>query len=194
MTNSYYANGVVREGIRDSFDRYETPQEVTEVFLEHHSLDKKLKIVDPACGKNKRILKALKVKGYENISGSDLYYDGKDFLNSDEKCDVIITNPPYKNNLHLKFVQHGLNLANAVIMLVPITFLTTEKRYNFFKENKPAEIFIIPNRIRWYTEKENGEWDRISSQTFNHCWVVWDKYKLKENINLKFLPIIKERR
>lgn len=71
-----------------------------------------------------------------------------DFLQSLDvlkRCqfDFVITNPPY--NLAEEFIKAALDVAPVVAMLLRINFVASQKRRNFFAEQKPG-IYVLPNR------------------------------------------------
>jgi len=43
--------------------------------------------------------------------------------NGNKRWDICLMNPPYSKNLHLKFLEHTIKLANNVISIQPITWL-----------------------------------------------------------------------
>lgn len=155
MTNNMYAAGETRTGTRDSKDRYETPREITLALLEQLGIPKYSDVLEPACGTG-RIVRALQSHDLD-VTAFDLHEDGVSFLDYHEQHGRVITNPPFMNDLHMKFVQHAVdNVATVgVSMLVPLTFLTTEKRYKFFQNYMPSQVLIIPNRIRFYRPVED---------------------------------------
>lgn len=175
MTNSMYAAGATRTGTRDSKDRYETPGEIVTALLEReaHSED----VLEPACGTG-RVVRALEGRGHD-VTAFDLHEDGLDFLDYDSAHANVVTNPPFMNDLHMKFAEHAYrNVATEkVSLLVPLTFLTTEKRFKFFQRMMPTSVWIIPNRIRFYRPVEDvllyledqmvaaaddGKWDKAT--------------------------------
>ena len=44
--------------------------------------------------------------------------------NKGKKFDIVLMNPPYNKNLHLKFIRKVLNISNKVINISPIRWLT----------------------------------------------------------------------
>ena len=40
------------------------------------------------------------------------------------KFDIILMNPPYNKNLHLKFIRKCINISNKIINISPIRWLT----------------------------------------------------------------------
>lgn len=180
--SSMYAAGESRTGTRDSKDRYETPGEIVTALLEReaHSED----VLEPACGTG-RVVRALEGRGHD-VTSFDLHEDGLDFLDYDSSHANVLTNPPFMNDLHMKFAEHAYrNVATEkVSLLVPLTFLTTEKRYKFFQRMMPTSVWIIPNRIRFYrpvpdvlayledkavAEADKGNWTKMEALQKEHA-------------------------
>ena len=121
MKGKAYAN---RKSVdkRPENDLYETPKCLIWELLNSASelnlkiQNKDVKILDCCCGKN-AIVNEMQEQGYKNITGTDLIY-GDDFLSEDypeEKYDVIIMNPPFKD--FNKFVEKAKILAEEVICI-----------------------------------------------------------------------------
>lgn len=148
-----YANNKSRTGNRDPKDRYETPPEIVEALL--RAEDFCGEILEPAAGSG-LIVDCLLEHDYE-VTAFDLCEDGIDYLTHNVVYDNMITNPPFLDNGHLKFLQHALKYTRfKIALLLPLTFLTTEKRYDFLKDNPPTRIWVIPNRIRFYRPKKDA--------------------------------------
>lgn len=45
-------------------------------------------------------------------------------MNKGKKIDIVLMNPPYNKNLHLKFIRKVLNISDKVINISPIRWLT----------------------------------------------------------------------
>ena len=45
-------------------------------------------------------------------------------MNKGKKIDIVLMNPPYNKNLHLKFIRRVLNISGKVINISPIRWLT----------------------------------------------------------------------
>ena len=45
-------------------------------------------------------------------------------MNKGKKLDIVLMNPPYDKNLHLKFIRKVLNISCKVINISPIRWLT----------------------------------------------------------------------
>lgn len=51
---------------------------------------------------------------------------GRDFFDYEDKCDWIITNPPW--SMMRKFLIHGMELANNIVYLTSVNHYTTKAR------------------------------------------------------------------
>ena len=113
-------------------DCYETPPVAVEALLRVEQLPHFL--WEPACGRG-NIVNVLRAAGHE-VFASDLvdygdptHFYRRDFLmeyKAPDKCEAIITNPPFK--LAEQFVAHALRLCPRVIMLLRLAFLESERR------------------------------------------------------------------
>jgi hypothetical protein len=155
--------------LRRKHDDYPTPPEVLDVLFKRVKF--RGRIVDPACGKLKRIIKAAERHGYR-AGGSDIIY-GTDFF------DIhyigghnVITNPPYGNrrgSTALHFIEHALAITKSfygcVAMLLPIDFDSGKTRTHVFQHPAFALKLVLLDRIRWF----NGQ-----AGSTNHAWYIWN--------------------
>lgn len=97
---------------------------------------------------------------------------------------VIVTNPPYKKQLPIIFVNKGLEILpneGKMIMLLPLRFLESQSRYEkIFSKNPPKEIIIFVDRINCW---KNGN-PKLENGAICYCWYIWEK-------GFKGNPIIK---
>ena len=56
---------------------------------------------------------------------------------------VCITNPPY--SLAQQFIEHALDLADTVVMLLRLNYLGSEDRAPFWHSH-PTDVYVLPNR------------------------------------------------
>ena len=150
-------------------DDYPTPPEVLDTLFECVKFSS---ILDPACGKLRRVVEAAKRHGYEAdgcdiISGDDFSHRSYDYVS----CDIV-TNPPYgdrRGSLALRFIELSLELTRRyrkrVAMLLPIDFDSGTSRQHVFQHPAFAMKIVLLNRIKWF--------DGQSGST-NHCWCIWD--------------------
>jgi hypothetical protein len=149
-------------------DDYATPAWVTEALLSVESFQGP--VWEPAAGDG-HMVKALIAGVYSVIPGYT------DFLLEAEPCvgmKAIVTNPPYKDNLHEKFVRHALDLVRPnngkVAMLLPLEFDSAKRRVDIFRDCSAFKAkHTLMKRIRW----ENLE-QKAAGPSKNHAWYVWD--------------------
>ena len=128
---------------REKDDFYPTPSEATQALLDRQKFTGN--ILEPACGDG-AMSKVLISNGYEVIS-SDLFdrgygKTGVNFLETTEKVDNVITNPPFK--LATEFTVHSLKLArHKVVMLSKITYLEGIRRKKLIFDQKKLQTVLI---------------------------------------------------
>ena len=141
-------------------------------------------IWEPACGKG-HISKALIKAGFKVIS-SDLIDRGYsssmcgekfDFLsNENDHTDAnIITNPPYK--YAQEFVEKSVEIlqnGKLCCMLMKLTFLEGNKRYEMFKKYPPKHVLIFSNRINCAL---GGDFEKTpkTGGAVAYGWYIWEK-------------------
>ena len=154
---------------RREHDDYPTPPEVLDVLFRQVGFEGA--ILDPACGKLCRVIKAAERHGY-TASGNDIIH-GPDFLNiSRVGGDNIVTNPPYggrTGKLALRFIEHALKLTarskKRVAMLLPIDFDSGKTRAHVFAPPVFALKLVLLDRVKWFDNRAGST---------NHAWYVWD--------------------
>ena len=194
---------------REALDYYATPpQEVTNILktmgLEITAQDY---VLDPACGGGHMMKGIVDYFPRVQLIGTDIkdrttqlikdlkentnstYYYGKeyDFLSDEypiKECDYIIMNPPF--SIIIPFVQHSLNIAKkGVLMFGRLQFLESVARYEkIFIDNPPTDVWVYVDRIACY---KNGDFSTKPSSVQAYAWFYWDKEKIGQNTNLKFI-------
>ncbi len=172
-------------------ENYPTPPEMTEALLRREQLGKR--VWEPACGVG-AMAEVIKANGYDVIA-SDKYDDyGYGYQNnfvdplprnkllvrdttgcksrrSIANIDSIVTNPPF--SLAPQFILRALEIVPyKVAMLLPITFLEGEERYQLlFRHCPPNAIHFFVGRYSMYPQgEENRGNGRIA-----FAWFVWTK-------------------
>lgn len=144
----------------------------------------------------------------EDIDGNNKY-DIKDFLsmsNSDimkkndgKKFDVVLMNPPYDKNLHLKFLEKTIDIADKVVSIQPCEFISrthTKHTYANIKnkyaktigahlydlevlQSNPFSGAGIDNDLGIYVLNETGgfDYDNFNKQYDKHYINVNNKFK-----------------
>ena len=151
--------------IKDDF--YPTPTNATLALLEREKFDGN--IWEPACGDG-AISKLLKQQGYE-VYSTDLvdrgYGDAHfDFLNSHQKYDNIVTNPPF--NIGTKFALHSLHCVNKKVALFQkLTFLEGKERRN--------KLYSLQMLKKVYIFSERQGFGDYKGGMLAFAWFVFDK-------------------
>ena len=194
---------------REALDYYATPpQEVTNILktmgLEITAQDY---VLDPACGGGHMMKGIVDYFPRVQLVGTDIkdrttqlikdlkektdssYYYGKeyDFLSDEypiKECDYIIMNPPF--SIIIPFVQHSLDIAKkGVLMFGRLQFLESVARYEkIFIDNPPTNVWVYVDRVACY---KNGDFSTKPSSVQAYAWFYWDKEKIGQNTNLKFI-------
>lgn len=156
---------------REKDDFYPTPSEATQKLLDKIKFTGN--ILEPACGDG-AMSKVMIANGYE-VESSDLIDRGYgktevNFLETTEKYDNIITNPPFV--LATAFTVHALKLArHKVVMLSKITYLEGVSRYEtIFKQNKLEKVLIFTRRVAFKKPGTNS----LAGGLMAFGWFVYD--------------------
>ncbi len=166
--SNFFANIGNSSGTRDPVDRYETPYSITRALLRRLDLPHRLR--EPACGTG-RMVRVMESLGYD-VHATDLLEDKLDFLQDEEPCEAVVTNPPYRDGLAEAFTRHALDLTGGgpVAMLMRTGFLNSQRRYALFSKFPPSHLFFICSRIHFYY----SDGTRITGQAHDHCWIAWN--------------------
>ena len=157
---------------RNKTDFYATPPEVTVAlmdFLESKDLIDLHDIIwEPACGSD-AMTEVMLNRGYA-VLGTDLYPQDpdiapEDFLESNNHCDWIITNPPFSKAT--EFITHALELGKPCAFLLKSQFWHAKSRLDLFRENPPS--YVLP--LTWRPDFLYGA--KSSSPTMECLWTVW---------------------
>lgn len=165
---------------REQHDYYATDPIAVRKLIAALRIDRNRKIWECACGEG-HLSKELLSLGYD-VYSSDLidrgYGDVLDFLETNDlpkKCDVILTNPPYKYTN--EFVKHSLDLlpdGGLCYMLLNINQLAGQKRYNEIYSRLPMKyVFVFSSRVQC---AKNADFSKTKGYgAINYGWFVWEK-------------------
>lgn len=157
-------------------DLYETPSVAVEALLRvlrlpHH-------LWEPACGRGK-IVDVLRAAGHEVVAsdlvdyGNPTHFYRRDFLmetKTPNKCEAIITNPPFK--LAEEFVEHAISLCPKVIMLLRLAFLESERRRHILDNGWLARVYVFRKRLPMM--HRDGWEGRKANSGMAFAWFCWD--------------------
>lgn len=177
MDASYNLNGGFKPTIKrfadlDGPDFFPTPPWATFALIDNE--DFRGEIWESACG-NGAMADVLAHSG-ASIRSSDLYdrgygEAGVDFLDTNQRSDNIVTNPPY--NAAEGFVRTGLNAAERKFaLLLRLAFLEGANRQrSIFSVAPPSRVWVFSERITFYPAGATVK----GSGTTAYAWFVWDK-------------------
>jgi len=128
------------------------------------------------------------------------------------KFDVVVGNPPYLNNLHLKFLEIAYNISKQyVVFIQPGGFLLDKKGNKRFKEirelikdNLKEITFLnanpifnvkvaVPFSITFIDKINNEENIKINSKLDNRQYYLHDLKKINKWNNLEIYPGLEEK-
>lgn len=145
---------------RSPYDYYPTPEWCYEKLPIDFS---NYKTALEPCAGDYRIAVFLEEQGIKSVDTCEIQ-EGRDFFEYQDKVDLIFTNPPY--SIAQEFVEHSLEVADTVIMLLRINFLGAQKRYKFFFENEPDALYVLSKRPS-FTGK--------GTDSTEYAWYIWQK-------------------
>lgn len=135
-------------------------------------------VLEPCCGGG-FMAEEIKKAGYEVVASDiiDRGYGngGVDFITADFPIGVydIITNPPYSD--FIPMLRKALAIChNKVAMLLPLRYLTSQERYEVFKQYPPKRVYVYIERI---CIAKNGKFEEYEAgmNMEMYAWYVWEK-------------------
>jgi hypothetical protein len=159
-------------------DLYETHTVAIEALMRVEHLPPR--IWEPACGPG-NIVRVLRAAGHKVLATDLVNYEcpdsehGVDFLmeRAHEGYDCIVTNPPFK--LATEFVEHALELAPRVIMLMRLAFLESERRTAVLDGGQLVTVHVFKQRLPMM-HREGWEGPKLVSSIVPFAWFVWSRY------------------
>jgi hypothetical protein len=157
---------------RNKTDFYATPREVTTALLDFLESKKLISpndtIWEPAFGSGE-MAEVMLDREYR-IVVSDLHPQihgmlPMDFLQANEKCDWIITNPPFSKAT--EFITHALDLGKPCAFLLKSQFWHARSRLDLFRDHPPS--YVLP--LTWRPDFLHGA--KSGSPTMECLWTVW---------------------
>jgi hypothetical protein len=161
-------------------DCYSTPPEAVHALLAVETIPGGA-VWEPCCGLG-NITRVLRAVGHE-VYATDLV----DYQSPDQDAagidfplehgsapyyiGSIVTNPPYK--LAAQFVRHALLLVPRAYMLLPLTFLESERRTAILESGWLKRVWIFRNRL---PRMHRHNWDGPrSSSAVAFAWYCFDR-------------------
>jgi len=178
----------------DSLDDFPTPPWATRAML-HHILGpiwgplSQDTVWEPAANRG-YMVRAL-AGAFSKVLATDIMdyqygFEQHDFLfphENDEKCDWVITNPPFR--LAEQFIEKGLRIARrGVAVIVRTSFLEGVGRYeSLFSKMPPSIIAQHCERVPMV----KGKYDPQASTATSYAWLIWAKNWPSEPV-FKWIP------
>ena len=94
---------------------------------------------------------------------------GKNYFGYTFNVDLVITNPPFE--LGIKFLEKSLIEAKTVCYLLPLNYLGSLKRKDFWNGNEPNYLFTVTPRPSFSKELSFGNAGTGSNE---YGWFIWD--------------------
>lgn len=188
---------VARHISRDEDDFAPTPPFATRALYEHVAPSLKRDAIysgfcDPAAGAG-HMMDVAREYNHTYVCGSDVNPRRSDvlfndFLESEEKDEVIVTNPPYKHLI--RFMEKGLELATChFALLVRVQALEGQNRfYSVYSKNPPTNIGFFSDRIPF----KMGKVVRKAPKMFFHVWLHWDMGTDQKNPPIWIPPTVQQ--
>lgn len=169
-----FMNSVVRKTEETGADLYPSQPWATRALLERVPVSGL--VWEPACGGG-HMAQVISDEGHEVIS-SDAYDHGygmvHDFLSENDVCtpDWIVTNPPFRSRLSLKFTLKALSITPNVAMLNRLSWLEGGERCDeLFTVNPPSRVLVMVDRLGF--TRETCEIGRRGMLPY--AWYVWEE-------------------
>jgi hypothetical protein len=161
----------------DSLDYFPTPPWGTRALIETVLPQLNIRpedlntVWEPACGEGH--MAEVLTEYFATVVASDIFDYGygkvANFLETDDLCEWIITNPPF-GKLTTAFTLAALERADNVAMFVQLRYLEGLDRYERIFSKRP------PSLIAFFVERINlckGRWEEDGTTATAYCWLVW---------------------
>tara|TARA_R110000796_G_scaffold199036_2_gene315303 strand:- start:2250 stop:2774 length:525 start_codon:yes stop_codon:yes gene_type:complete len=161
-------------------DWYVEPAFCVDALMDSVSFDGD--IHDPCCGQG-NIPKITGGTGSDLVDRSEGRYPVVDFLKDKTKRENIITNPPYRITVNI--VTHALkHVQNKIAVIVPLGFLASLKRFDFFRYTPVDEVLIMSHRP---SMPPGGTPIKLGKGSTDYCWIVWNNSKLENKPVIRWI-------
>ncbi|MBN0919148.1 methyltransferase [[Mycoplasma] gypis] len=170
-------------------DEWYTTYEDVEFFIQNAKIPKDWVVWCPFDLETSNFVKAFKKNGYKVIYSHILY--GQDFYEyvPNEKWDIIVSNPPFRNKHKLieRIIQLGQNKKFALIF--GIQALNSEKFCNELQSLKRVQYVHLKRRMCFTKDHINYDIQNLQRPSFASMWICNDLLKkdiqVWEGINYK---------
>jgi hypothetical protein len=152
---------------RQPDDVYETPTWVTQLVVGYLQQQGCRHVWDPANGPDSKLAQTLRDDGFRVTATNSNFFAMRARPHND--IDTICTNPPYGRGGRLasQFIEHALELAPNVLMLLRNDFDSGRTRTHLFRDQRTFKHKLpLLHRIKWF--------DGPKEPSDNHAWFIWD--------------------
>lgn len=157
---------------------YETHPAATLALMRAEELP--FRIWEPNCGRG-AIVRVLRAAGHAVLSTDLIDYNSPDQdlagvnfvrpLENLPEVDAIVMNPPF--SLARECIEHAMDYAPMVYVLLRLAFLESEIRYPFFRSGKLARIHCFSDRLpMMHRDSYKG---KKATSTIPFAWYVFDR-------------------
>ena len=94
--------------------------------------------------------------------------------------DVAVSNPPYY--LAQEVLEHSLELARTVVLLLRLNYLESEKRANFLRAH-PPDVYVLPSRPSFCANRQG----KRGTDATAYAWMVWPRARRRRG-SIRVLP------
>jgi len=130
-------------------------------------------ILEPACGQDLSIVKALDEKGFKNTTYFDLNYGEKrqDMFEYDKQHDILLTNVPFTD--WDRYVLRAKTMAKRVILIGRLNYFGTYKRDGLGVWKGLREMNRFNRMVDYETPCRDDGLFHVGGLVT--AWFVWDK-------------------
>ncbi len=184
MNPSLIIGGASDDHDRNEMDFYPTPPDCTMALMRFLKLKRSDTVWECACGNG--MMSNTLIKYVDEVISTDVRENtgfgegGVDFLTSEKRADIVITNPPF--DVANKFIIkcHTMDL-NLYCMLLKSQYWHAKNRLSLFNKTRPS--YILP--LTW---RPNFAFTRGSSPLMDMAWTVWVRGESK----CQYVPLDKD--
>jgi hypothetical protein len=107
----------------------------------------------------------------------------QDFFSYNEKCDNLVTNPPF--SIAEDVLERALDLSQGkVCLLLRLAFLESQRRYQkFYQLTPPSRVLVFSERLSIYPKN----YEVKAGGTTSYAWFCWSKDEPKQQTVLEWI-------
>lgn len=115
-----------------------------------------------------KYMKCLKALGVDHLRCGDFL----SMKTTKKKFDLVIGNPPFTRNAAMAHLVKGLELLTpegSMAMLLPVFYLSSSKRFSFWKSSPLRKVWILANRPSFT--------GTAGTDRYDYAWYWWKNSK-----------------